>query len=213
MLDKIIRERRTIREYTQEIPPLELRKKVAEAGLYAPTATNSQPFLIRELSKDEVASIQNLMEKRYEELLAAAESCEDKKVAKVINFYWRFSKPVLAAPIVWLFLGEKTPSFTQRLQDAGLISYTEAKASSAMRISLGCVIQNMLLKAKELGLGSGVYSAPFIFLEKDESALLEDLGIDSQKYFPAEFLTIGYPAENPDRPHSKTLDEVFKYNE
>ncbi|MEJ5227240.1 nitroreductase family protein [Thermodesulfovibrio sp.] len=54
----IIKNRRSIRKYKDEIPPEDLIKKCIEAALYAPSARNSQPwYFIIVKEKDKIAQL------------------------------------------------------------------------------------------------------------------------------------------------------------
>jgi nitroreductase len=54
----IIKTRRSIRKFKEEVPPEELIKKCIEAALYAPSARNSQPwFFILVKDKDKIKQL------------------------------------------------------------------------------------------------------------------------------------------------------------
>lgn len=213
MFDKTIQKRRTIRRYTKEIPSVEIRREIVEAGLHAPTATNSQAFQIVDLSKEQVLSMRRQMEEQYEILLEKAQQTDNKKLVRFIRFYWNYTLPIFEAPVLWLVLGEKSEGFRQLLQKENIINPSPIESAIPQIISIGCVIQNMLLKATQLGLGSGVFSAPFIYWNNIEEKLLKEFGVNPEDYYPVEFLAFGYAEESPPRPKSKTVDEVYTINE
>ena len=70
--------------------------------------------------------------------------------------------------------------------------------------SLGAAIQNMLLKAYDLGLDTGWMCAPLFCPE----VVCETLGLDSQ-LIPHAMITVGYAAADPKRRERLPLSRLI----
>lgn len=69
---------------------------------------------------------------------------------------------------------------------------------------LGLQTENLLLKAKELGLGTLVMGI------RDEKKIRELLGIAEEQII-VSVIAAGYPAENPVKPPRKSVDDITKF--
>ena len=110
-IENAVRQRRSVREYADKVPSDADIDKVLEAGIWAPSGLNNQPWkfkVVREKAKDDLAGLT------------------------------KYGETIKAAPIViCVFL------------DNGA-TYNREKDIMA----IGACIQNMLLRAYELGLGT-----------------------------------------------------------
>jgi len=109
---ELARSRRSVREYTSEIPSDELIGKVLEAGRWAPSGLNNQPWRFRVIKE---------ADKRQE-----------------LSTFTKYGAIILRAPVII--------AVCMDLAD----SYNREKDLMAM----GACIQNMMLAAASLGLGS-----------------------------------------------------------
>ncbi len=150
-----IRERRSIRNYTDQMPTEEQVRIVAEAGTYAASGMNRQPAII--IAVTDPATV-----KKLSEVNAAVMGSKDD--------------PFYGAPVVFCVLASKSTS--TRVYDGSL------------------VMANMMLAAKELGLGTcWIHRCKEEFESPVGMQILKDLGIEGE-YEGIGNLIMGYPADN-----------------
>ena len=145
----LIRSRRSIRKYTKEPVPDRLITEIMEAGRWAPSGTNNQPwrFVV-------------IKDKSFKE-----------KLSKMTHY-----SGIVADSDFCLSVFYNNPSGYHRDKDL---------------MSIGACIQNMLLHAHSLGIGS-VWLGEIL---KNKDSIVEILGVDPSNEFVA-LIAFGYPAEN-----------------
>lgn len=164
---KTIKERRAIRSYKDKEIEKEKIKEIIDAGLWAPSARNLQPwkFIIitnKELIKEIGKKIQNKLidNPRYSFVKERAKTKDDA------IFY--------SAPLVVFILGDKENKWA--------------------KIDCSLAAENMMLAAKSLGLGScPIGMARFLMEEKDIVEILKF----PEDYDLMLTLVFGYPKEKP----------------
>ena len=149
-----IKSRRSIRKYKSDITPSQEEiLKIIEAGIWAPSGLNNQPwrFVI----------------------------IKDPKIKKEISQLTRYSKIVESAPVLIAVFLDKNKMYHQ-IKD---------------HQSAGACLQNMMLMAVALGLGTCWLGE----ILKNEEKLKEILGVEKEKYELCAVLAIGYPADDSKR--------------
>ena len=146
-VEEAIRGRRSIRHYSDRLPDEEDVLKVLEAGSWAPSGLNNQPWRFKVV--------------------------RDGEIRAALARFTRYGRIIEDAPVaVCVFLdGEETYSREKDLQ------------------AVGACIQNMLLRAYELGLGTCWLGE--ILNRKEE--VVEYLGVDPVCELMA-VVSLGYPA-------------------
>jgi len=168
-LDKVIKERRSVRKFKDLDVPWQFVAECLDAARYAPTSGNIQNFrFIVVKDKNKISNI--------------ADSCEDSN--------WLVQAPVII--VVCAELSKIRRMFSVR-----------GEALYAVQ-NCACAIQNLLLKAYELGLGTCWIGA---FDEKKLGEILEITG-DSR---PQAVIALGYGKENPELTRDPL--DVFVYFE
>ncbi|MFH0925962.1 MAG: nitroreductase [bacterium] len=145
---EIIRNRRSIRQYKEDMPDEESIARILEAGRWAPSGLNNQPwkFLI-------------IKDKAQKERLAG---------------FTKYGGIIKNAPVVILIFIDKGESYNW---DKDMMA-------------IGAFIQNLLLEAHSLGLGTCWLGE--ILNKKDEVAHYLKLSKDSEL---SAVVTLGYPDE------------------
>jgi coenzyme F420-0:L-glutamate ligase/coenzyme F420-1:gamma-L-glutamate ligase len=189
-----IKQRRSIRRYTQQPVLEETIREILAAATWAPSAHNAQPWMFIVLTEED--SKCDLADAMGEVWLRELEKDGLPKLmreASVRASADRFS----TAPALILAC----------LSLEGMDSYPDQKRKENERDlavqSLGAAIQNLLLAAHTEGLGACWYCAP-IFCK---DAVKEVLKIPKEVE-PQALITIGYPAEQPKAPSRKPLENV-----
>lgn len=180
-IDEAIRGRRSVRKYLDKPVPIETVREILEAGTWAPSAKNGQQWRFTVLTGPSKKELTTLFHRELEKLsanigMARMESSFNS--CRIIE-----EAPVLI--MVW------DSNETKRLVESSLQSVAAA-------------IQNMLLKAHSVGLGS-LWICDVYYATK---ALTRHLG-KSWKLMAA--VTLGWPAEIPTPKPRKSVDEVSEF--
>lgn len=182
-LDETLRGRRSIREYVRKAVPDELVRQVIEAATFAPSAKNGQQWRFTVLTGDAKRELTDCFRHELESL------CK------------RIGEENMGSAFGSCSIMEEAPVLIM-VWNAGEMGWETEKHSVA------AAIQNMLLKAYSLGLGSLWIGDIFFTVE----ALEQHLG-KPWKLLAA--VTLGYPAHIPKGPWNgkprKTVDEVAEF--
>lgn len=185
----LIRQRRSIRSYKSDPVPEEYIQKILEAGRWGPSMANTQPwdFIV---VRDHV-----LKQKIHEVILEVIVKIKTLRDFPLLQSFK--AEYVLQAPVNIVMCGD--PRFKKVTIMDGVDPQMEDFSFWA---SVSLPIQNMLLAAQCLGLGSVVFTD--IYPEKLKKIL--DVP-DPLKVIC--LLPIGFPAESPDpRPRRELVDFV-----
>ena len=162
IISKVIRQRRSIRKFTAQIPGEQEIEQILEAARWAPSGQNNQPWKFMVI--------------------------EDTITREGLAQFTSYKRIVRGAPISIVICLDST------------ISYNRDKDLMA----IGAAIQNMLLCAYSLGLGSCWLGEIINRKEK----VSEYLGLAGEFEIMA-VLAIGYPAENPGEVTRRPLKEFL----
>lgn len=190
-----IENRRSIRKFKEDGIPMELLEQVLFAGIKAPSSKNKQPWrfvvLGGKAKKEMLHSFEAGLVREQEGNAALLE-----KNRNALPDAWNTLNILKQAPVVILVLNAESGNpFVP-------ISKEERVAEIANTQSIGAAIENMLLTAQELGLGSlWVCNTFFAYTE-----LSQWIGSSVQL---AAALALGYADEEPmPRPRKKLADVV-----
>jgi len=194
-LDEIILERRTIRAFTSAIPPEDLIRLILKAGLHAPYAA---------------LAVQGI--DRYRRFIVIDGQSETSKAIKelVKKHTNKFSKMI---PVLNIFLKNKIGEAFRKRLHADLmgvapwyIIVAEPKGfPPASFQSIAHCLENMWLKATELGLGFRLISV-FEGMGKNEG-LCRLLSLKKGTY-AMNCCAIGYPAAEPENSVRPDINEI-----
>ena len=202
----VLNTRKTIRKYTNKIPPIEAIKIIADAGRQAPSATNTQNWEFIAIYDDNLKNkMAHCVEKKYDELQSRENNDIDK--AK-LNGYKYYSMFFTKAPVVFAIVEKKRVStMLTILQNSGMTKEELSNYDNRSSIlSIGAAVENMSLAATALGLATCWMCAPLVAYQ--EFSELLKIGKENKV---VSLLTVGYPdGDNFSRPPKKTLDEVFR---
>lgn len=205
--EELLFSRRSIRSFQDKKVPEEYILSMVKAASTAPSPSNSQPVRFVRIISDSIKDQMKVqMESGYEKLILKAETKDrPAKLKNVIKYYWRFSKFLTDAPVLFSVGTIKTPdSFSKRLKNAGLIM-DGFEERTGLDISTGFSLAAFILKGQELGLGSCILTAPLVFLQ-DISFLRPD-----KDFTLSCFVATGFADEKPE-PVKKLLPEEILLN-
>jgi nitroreductase len=171
-ISRIIKTRRSVRSYLAKQITTEELKTVLEAGVFAPSSMNTQPWFFSVLQNPEL--IARVNDWIIEEAAYVRDNPKAREIASTKNAAL-FRK----APTVIIVSGER--------------------ANPMAVENCSCAAQNMMLAAASLGLGSCWISYVGFLAKRDinEERYRAELRIPSG-YAPLFGLTIGYPASPPE---------------
>lgn len=159
---KTIKERRTIRAYnTDKQLPQEDLDLILEAGLYAPTAHNEQPWYFTVVQNKVLLEEINL---KANEIMAKSEN-------------------------EWLQGLGKNPAFRATYNAPTVIFVSAKENAMAAQTDCALAIQNMMLTAESLGIGSVFVGLLWPYLHQDETGTTLKL---PEGYKPMHAVAFGY---------------------
>ena len=181
-LDEAIRgrrKRRSIRRYTARPVPLELVREVLEAGTWAPSAKNGQQWRFTVLTGDVKKRLTDLF---WSELQTLSNKIGKEKMGSSFSSC-RIMEQAPVLIMVWN-AGER-------------VWETEMQSVAAS-------VQNMLLKAHSLGLGSLWIGDIYYAHDPLEKHLCKPWKLMAA-------VTLGWPASTQKAPRRLTVDEVSEF--
>lgn len=187
--------RRSIRKYTSEPISRSIIEKIIDAGRVAPSAKNRQPWKYLVYSGEAKARLLSIMKKGIEmeeihpRLPLSVNGIPDAKNTLQI---------METAPVVIIVLNTSGKSpFVQLDVDDRFSEMNDL-------LSIGASIENMLLKAEELNIGSlWIGNTCFAYQE-----LMEYIGSTSEL---VGAIALGYKEETPAMRPRKRLEDIVEY--
>ena len=199
---EVIYTQRAIRYWQSKKVPRELLEQVIEAGSKAPSGSNLQPWIFLVIDEDDkrraisVALREVFEASSAKQLVEAGENSEDRSQRLMLRgareFFSKLEKaPALIIPCLYK-----------------LASPTQDPTSLLAGSSIYTAVQNIMLSARALGLGTVMTTAQGMI----ETTLRELLKIPDDAY-PVAFIPIGFPEANFGPTTRKGLDEILCWNE
>lgn len=181
--------RRSIRKFRPDPVPLELLEKILLAGMQAPSGKNRQPWRFIVIQGEKRAEMNRILREAIAAKKARGESTGSAEWSVLVM--------------------EQAPVTVFIINPVGLPPWQGHSISQMFWEvvdiqSVGAAIQNMLLAAQDLGLGSLWICDVFTAYEEFYAWLGE----------PGELIaavSFGYPAENPAARTRKPFDEVVRF--
>jgi nitroreductase len=180
-VDEAISGRRSVRKYSDKPVPMQIVREVLEAGTWAPSAKNGQQWRFTILTDSPKKELTTLFRHELEKLSAKigmARMGSSFNSCRIME-----EAPVLI--MVW------DSNEAKQLEESSLQSVAAA-------------IQNMLLKAYSIGLGS-LWICDIYYATK---AFTKHLG---KPWKLVAAVTLGWPSESPQPKPRKSVDEVSEF--
>ena len=190
-----IYERRSIRRYREEMIESDKLERILDAARVAPSGKNRQPWKFLVYSGEKKKEILNEMRKGIKHELKEPVFKNSKNLLPDADNTLRI---MMKAPIVVFVLNinGKSPMESISIDDR----FTEICDS----LSIGAAIENMLLEAQELGIGS-LWIGNTCFAYND---LMEYIGRKGQL---VGAVALGVADEKPDARPRKKLEDIVEY--
>jgi len=192
----LIRSRRSIRRYTDQLVSTDTIERLLTAATWAPSAHNRQPwrFAVANVADSAKAALAKAMGDRLR-----ADRLADGDPAEAVEADVARSRArITSAPVV----------IAVCLSMADMDHYPDSRRNEAERVmtiqSVAMAVQNFLLAAHAEGLGACWMCAPLFCPEAVQNAL--NLPNDWE---PQALFTLGYPAGDGKPAMRKSLDAVL----
>jgi nitroreductase len=204
LVEDLIKTRRSVRKFKDKPVSVNQIRRIIEAGTYAPSGKNGQPWRFTVLTGQEKDTITNLMDEALQSLAkkhgnavmgSSLKSCGVMKNAPVLVFVW--NKGGFTAPRLHDMMSKVSEIFPD----------SEKLLHMADIQGVAAAIQNMLLMAHDMGLGSLWINDVYYVLDE-----LTEYFDNSWELVAA--VSFGYPDEsemNKSPPPKLTVDEVTEF--
>ena len=191
-----IQNRRSIRKYKPDPVDDVLIRQIVEAGTLAPSAKNRQPWKFIVCKGEAKEKVVSAMEKGLDREKSGDAVLPNS--ANCLGDAYNTLRVMEEAPVLIIVLNTNGDNPYEPIN-------TDRRISEICdSLSIGAAIENMLLKAQELGLGTlWIANTCFAYPE-----LIETIGTSSQL---VSAIALGYADEAPEARPRKPLDEVLEY--
>ncbi len=192
----IFEKRKSIRKYKPDEIKKEDLLEIIEAGRLAPSAKNRQPWRFTVLTGEKKEAVLNEMEKGIEKskkslfmpkkfkngMASAENTLRIMREAPVVVLVFNI---LSGNPYPPIFAGKRVSEIHNTL-------------------SIGAAIENMILKAADMGIGS-LWIGNTVYAHKEITSYL---GTKDQLI---SAITFGYPGEEPERRPKKTIEDITEF--
>ncbi len=192
----IYEERKSIRKYKAEMIPEDALREILEAGRLAPSAKNRQPWRFLVATGEKKAEILNAMEQGI--LRTKKSKVMPEKFKKGLASAENTLRIMREAPVLVLVMN------THSGDPYGLNFAGKRVSEIHDSLSIGAAVENMCLRATELGIGS-LWIANTVYAHKEITAVLHT------KDQLSCAVIFGYSDEKPAGRPRKAFDEVVEF--
>jgi nitroreductase len=197
----IIQGRRSVRAFEPDpVPPADV-ERMLEAALWAPSGSNTQPWLFTAVSdRTVIARAADLVRLEVERVCLEAPGFAEmgKNLARWGTFFE-------GAPLVFFVAGRREQSsWRMRLAEV-FPGHPAAGESTSWLVSCAAAVQNLLLAVHALGYGACWMGAPLV-----AGATLEKLLELPEGYELLAVIPAGRPAEEPSAPRRRPRGETVR---
>lgn len=188
--------RRSIRRFSEREVSTEFIKKILEAAIQAPSAKNRQPWRFIVLGGRSKAEFERCMERGL--MREENETALLPRSRSGLSDAWNTLRIINVSPVLIVVVNTNGISpFVPIDSDARVTEICDT-------LSIGAAVQNMLLTAENLGLGT-LWIANTCFAYTELTEFLQAYG----QLVGA--VAVGYSAETPVSRPRKSLDEISEY--
>lgn len=200
-LKQAIEKRTSIRNFTDEIVPVnDLKELVKRAGL-APSVNNFQPWKFYAITNKKILSQMAVKISEKIKQLPENKSIASKNVKSQVEWFATFFEN---APALIAMTMEDYESVLEKGVNLSHEEINKLRNFPDMQ-SAGAAIQNILLSAVDLGYGACWLSAPMMAKED-----LEEILDIENPYHLIAFVAVGKASREFQPKQKKSLDEIFK---
>jgi len=217
-LQEIIEKRQSIRKYKEgDVPKEHLFEMIRAAGL-APSGKNVQNWhfvaIKNEALKQKIG--QAVLDKN-EVICLKMDKIDKERGDAFRKFVRSFTLFFLEAPVlIVVFSTDYRPSGYYELEfincDPAILNDLVKHRNPGMQ-NLGAALENLTLKAVDLGYGSCILTSANYACAEIEDLLKREAVFDKEDYYMACMVALGIPEENQPSPKKKPLGQILTYIE
>jgi len=203
-LSSVIEKRTSVRKFKNEDVPVEILKKIAEAGSKAPSINNSQPWKYVAIKNQELLSkMANVVDSKVKSLFKKDLDSSSEVIKKKVEWFSTFfvDVPAVIAIVSKPYKAEADEILTESISHEKL---NELRNYPNLQ-TIGAAVENMLLTTVDLGYGACWLTAPLVAKQE----LQELLGIQSPEFLVC-LVAIGKPFDDVHPKPKKNIDEIFE---
>lgn len=213
--NEILRNRQSIRKFKDEqIPDADLHELAVAAGT-APSGKNIQNWHFTFVKNQEIKdAIYDAVLEKNEEISKMMDEVDKKQGDRFRKFAKNFTLFITKAPVLAVIMTETyTPSGYKEYElinaDRETLDDLISLRNPGMQ-NLGAAIENLTLKAVELGYGSCWLTSANYAADKIENILRNKTGFDKEGYFLGALMAIGKPSDDVHRsPVKKAPEDIY----
>ncbi len=215
-LDEAIKGRRSIRKYEKgAVIPKEDLEAMIEATIWAPSSTNVQPWrFILVTQRELIVQMAQAVFDKFQELSKRAYEAGEKRVAAFCRFMRSYGGFFGEASAVIVACTERYDISRFGLDEYALMAKVQELGGPSLEPmlirtvekSVSMAVQNLLLKAHELGYGTCVMDSPLVI--EDELRKMLDIPQEQQLVM---VIPLGVPTQEPKAPERMAVNEVVRY--
>jgi len=196
---ELIRSRRSIRQFSDRAVGREEIARLLEAARWAPSNHNRQPwrFLVIE-DKQQIDQLAEIVRLGLSEKLKSLPEAAATYAGEFTHYATFFSN----APMLLVVLHKQPVSVSAPL----LAGLKNPDLVSGEPLSVAMAVQNLLLAAQALGLGTCVLTGPLLI----QDALAGALDLPAGHNLTC-LVVLGHPAESPAPPRRKTVEQIVEF--
>lgn len=211
---EVINRRQSIRRYKEgDIPEEDLRQIFTAAGT-APSGKNSQNWhFIAIKNKDLIGKIRDVILAKNEAICQEMDLLDKEKGDRFRKFVRNFTLFFMNAPVLTVVYGSVyKPSGYHELRfiDAPLQVLDDlVNFRNPGMQSIGAAMENLTLKAIDLGYGSCWLTSANYAATEIQALLKEEIGFEKDGFFMVAMITVGIPADNQKSPPKRPVEEIL----
>lgn len=213
-LQKVIEMRQSIRRYKKgDIPDGHITQMVQAAGM-APSGKNIQNWhFVAIKNRNLKERIRDVIDVKNAEIVSDMEKVDEEKALRFRKFFKNFTGFFVEAPVLFVIYSkiyEPSGYNEYKLIDADdtTLNFLLEHLNPGMQ-SLGAAIENLTLKAIDLGYGSCWLTSANYAAKEIEQLLKDEVGFSKENFFMAAMLAVGIPEENQKSPKKKAVEEIL----
>lgn len=217
-LQKVLESRQSIRRYKDREVPQEHIREIVDAARLAPSGKNLQNWHFIAIKNQNLKEmVVDAIRTQNSKIADQLEATDIERAQKFRQFFKSATSFIIKAPVVLLVYSTTyVPSGYAEYQmlnaDQKMLCYLAGDVNPAMQ-SLGAAIENLSLKAVDLGYGTCWLTSPNYAAREIEAVIRKETGFEKEGYFLAALLTLGVPEENQKSPGRKSIEEIYNYIE
>ena len=199
LLLELIQSRRSVRRFSDRGVSREDIGRLLEAARWAPSNHNRQPwrFLVIE-DHQQINHLAEIVRQGLSEKLKSLPEAAAKYAGEFTHYATFFSN----APVLLVVLHKRPVSVSAPL----LAGLRNPDLVSGEPLSVAMAMQNLLLAAQSLGLGTCVLTGPLLA----QDALAGGLDLPAGHDLTC-LVALGHPAESPAPPRRKTIEQIVEF--